>query len=64
MNLIDQINAANPNPKVREVAQQIVSSLRNGENLTLDVSREVFSEIVRITGKTIVSQKRRKSQSY
>ena len=53
MNLINRINAANPDPKVREVAQQIVSSLRNGDNTTLDVSREVFEEIARITGKDV-----------
>lgn len=53
MNLINQIHAANPHPKVREVAQLIVSSLRNGGNVTLDVHRDVFNEIARITGNQV-----------
>ena len=53
MNLINQIHAANPHPKVREVAQLIVSSLRNGGNVTLDVHRDVFNEIAIITGNQV-----------
>jgi hypothetical protein len=53
MNLINQIHAANPHPKVRGVAQLIVSSLRNGGNVTLDVHRDVFNEIARITGNQV-----------
>ena len=53
MNLIAQIHAANPHPKVRQTAQLIVSSLRNGGNTTLDVHRDVFNEIARITGNQV-----------
>lgn len=51
--LINQINAANPLPEVRQTAQLIVSSLRLGGNETLNIDRDIFNEIHRITGNEI-----------
>lgn len=51
--LIDKTKAANPHPIVREAVQKIVSSIRTENTDTIEVNREVFNEIARITGNQI-----------